>query len=104
MASKKKENNFEIKKVYLFGIKNPTITFEGTKNVDVIEPKIYEDNKEIEYSINPVSSKDEFSIVCTLNKNKSIVKVFYYTRKRDSFLLEKISFLSTTKIVEKISN
>ena len=103
MASKKTNKNFEIKKVYLFGVKNPTITFEGTKNVDYIEPKIYEDNKEIEYSINPVSSKDEFSIVCTLNKNKSIVKVFdkknnnVYTYK--NYPLKRI----ITKIKRKIS-
>lgn len=76
MASKKKDNNFEIKKVYLFGIKNPTITFEGTKNVDVIEPKIYEDEEVLEYFINPVEDESLFSIRAVLNKNTSKVKVY----------------------------
>ncbi len=92
------EKNFKIKKVYLFGIKNPTITFEGTKNVDIIEPKIYEDGVELEYSINPVGEKDKFSICCILNKNTSTVKVFdkknnlVYTYR--NYLLKRI----TTKI------
>ena len=76
MASKKIDNNFEIKKVYLFGIKNPTVTFDGIKNVDIIEPKIYEDGNELEYINNPVGSKKKFSICCTLNKSTSKIKVY----------------------------
>ena len=70
------EKNFEIKKIYLFGIKNPTITFEGTKNVDVIEPKIFENNIELKYIKNPVGSKKKFSIYCVLNKSLSKIKVY----------------------------
>ena len=75
MASKN-DKNFEIKKIYLFGIKNPTITFDGEKNVDVIEPKIYEDGTKLEYFKNPVGSKRKFSIYCVLNKSFSKIKVF----------------------------
>ena len=102
MASKK-EKNFKIKKVYLFGVKNPTITFEGTKNVDIIEPKIYEDGVELKYAINPLPDKNEFSIVSTLNKSRSTIRVFdkknnkVYTYK--NFLLRRVM----TKILRKFS-
>ena len=76
MAAKKTDKNFEIKKIYLFGIKNPTITFEGTKNVDIIEPKIYENGEEREYTINPVPSPEKFSICCVLKKSISKIKVY----------------------------
>lgn len=97
-----KEKNFEIKKVYLFGVKNPTITFEGTKNVDIIEPKIYEGDKELEYINNPVGTQKRFSICCVLNKNTSKVKVYdkkgnlVYTY--NNYLLKRLLFKVGRKI------
>lgn len=75
MTSKKKDRNFEIKKIYLFGVKNPTITFEGIKYVDYIEPKIYEDDNEIDFTVNPTGEEDKFSIVSVLHKKKSTITI-----------------------------
>ena len=107
MASKN-DKNFEIKKIYLFGIKNPTITFDGEKNVDVIEPKIYEDGTKLEYFKNPVGSKRKFSIYCVLNKSFSKIKVFdkkgnlIYTY--NNFLLRRIITTVGRKISKPFSS